>query len=152
MIVNPGELNGRTIRAIEIKLYRDGNKICALVGQDLVVGVAGFGDSVHEALRDLADNLIREACWVEVDDDARLAPLRVEPGSTIQTHQVELFRDVSGGVCAFVGRPDGNVGTWSVGDSTHDAIRRLADELVHQGIWVEVMARREWHLEEIDDE
>ena len=44
----------------------DGNQICALVGPDLVAGVAGFGDSVHDALRDLADNLVREGVWIEV--------------------------------------------------------------------------------------
>jgi hypothetical protein len=37
-----------------------------LVGPDLVTGVAGFGDSVHDALRELADNLIREGVWIEV--------------------------------------------------------------------------------------
>jgi len=39
-------------------------------------GVSGFGDSVHEVLRELADNLVREAVWIEVtdgkdDDDQR---------------------------------------------------------------------------------
>jgi hypothetical protein len=46
---------------------RDGNKICAFVGPDLM-GVSGFGDSVHEALADPAANLIQEAVWIEVTD------------------------------------------------------------------------------------
>ena len=33
-----------------------------------VEGVSGFGGSVHEALRDLADNLVREGIWIEVTD------------------------------------------------------------------------------------
>ena len=35
----------------------DGNQICAMIGPDLVQGIGGFGPSVHEALRDLADQL-----------------------------------------------------------------------------------------------
>jgi hypothetical protein len=30
--------------------------------------VAGFGDGVHDALQDLADNLIREGVWIEVSN------------------------------------------------------------------------------------
>ena len=45
---------------------RDGNQVCALVGPDLVAGVAGFGDSVHDALRELGDNLVQEGVWIEV--------------------------------------------------------------------------------------
>jgi hypothetical protein len=41
-----------------------------MLGADPVVGVCGFGDSVHEALRDLADGLARESIWVEVTDQA----------------------------------------------------------------------------------
>jgi hypothetical protein len=40
------------------------NKICALVGPDLMMGVSGFGDSVHEALAELAANLVKEAVWI----------------------------------------------------------------------------------------
>ena len=56
----------RVLRANGILLTWDGNQICALVGPDLVEGVAGFGDGVHDALRDLADNLVREGVWIEV--------------------------------------------------------------------------------------
>jgi hypothetical protein len=36
----------------------DGNQVCALIGLDLVQGVGGFGSTVPEALRDLADQLL----------------------------------------------------------------------------------------------
>jgi hypothetical protein len=42
----------RSITAKEIKLVWDGNAICALIGDDLVVGCGGFGESVPAALRD----------------------------------------------------------------------------------------------------
>ena len=38
------------------------------MGRNLVEGVSGWGDSVHEALGDLADNLVREGVWIEVTD------------------------------------------------------------------------------------
>ena len=41
-------------------------KICKLVGPDLVQGVADSGDGVHDALRNLADNLVREGVWIDV--------------------------------------------------------------------------------------
>jgi hypothetical protein len=56
----------RVVQENEIRLSWDGNQICALVGPDLVAGVAGFGDTVHDALRELADNLVREGVWIEV--------------------------------------------------------------------------------------
>jgi hypothetical protein len=37
-----------------IAIFRDGNQMCAMIGPDLVVGLGGFGDTVPEALRDLA--------------------------------------------------------------------------------------------------
>jgi hypothetical protein len=55
----------RVLQENEIRLSWDGNQVCALVGPDLVAGVAGFGDSVHDALRELADNLVQEF-WIEV--------------------------------------------------------------------------------------
>ena len=56
----------RVLQENEIHLSWDGNQICALIGPDLVAGVAGFGDSVHGALRELADNLVHEGVWIEV--------------------------------------------------------------------------------------
>jgi hypothetical protein len=55
----------RVLQENEIRLSWDGNRVCALVGPDLVAGAAGFGDSVHDALRELADNLVQEF-WIEV--------------------------------------------------------------------------------------
>jgi hypothetical protein len=46
--------HGRVLSANKIQLFQDGNQIGALAGPNLVEGIAGFGDSVHEALRDLA--------------------------------------------------------------------------------------------------
>src|SRR5947207_9967867 len=37
-----------------IAVYRDGNKMAAQIGPDWVEGIAGFGDTVADALRDLA--------------------------------------------------------------------------------------------------
>jgi hypothetical protein len=34
------------------RLFRDGNKFCALYGDNLVDGCAGFGDSPDDAMRD----------------------------------------------------------------------------------------------------
>jgi len=54
-LIYPGDLHGRVIRANTVELAWDGNAMSALVGDDLVVGVSGFGDSVHDALRQLAE-------------------------------------------------------------------------------------------------
>ena len=35
-------------------MYRDGNQMAAQIGPDWVQGIAGFGDTVADALRDLA--------------------------------------------------------------------------------------------------
>jgi hypothetical protein len=37
-----------------IAVYRDGSKMAAQIGPDWVEGIAGFGDTVADALRDLA--------------------------------------------------------------------------------------------------
>lgn len=71
-IVNPGDLDCRVLPAHEIDTFRDGNEIGALVGPNLVEGVPGFGDAVHDALRDLADRLVAEAVWVELPEAAEL--------------------------------------------------------------------------------
>jgi hypothetical protein len=38
-----------------IIVMRDGNKIMAMIGPNLQEGIGGFGDTIPEALRDLAD-------------------------------------------------------------------------------------------------
>jgi hypothetical protein len=60
------EDRSRVLQENQILFEWDGNQICALVGPDLVAGVAGFGDSVYDALRELADSLVREGVWIEV--------------------------------------------------------------------------------------
>ena len=66
-----GRGRSRVLQENEIRLSWDGSQICALIGPDLVQGVAGFGDSVHDALRDLAANLVTEGVWVEVSNSTR---------------------------------------------------------------------------------
>ena len=39
-----------------IGVVREGHKIMALAGPDLQEGIGGFGDTIPQALRDLADN------------------------------------------------------------------------------------------------
>jgi hypothetical protein len=43
-----------------IMVARDGNKIMALIGPNLQDGLGGFGDTIAEALRDLADGMEKE--------------------------------------------------------------------------------------------
>ena len=40
-----------------VRMFQDGNQVCALIGSDLVEGLGGFGDTPADALRDLAANL-----------------------------------------------------------------------------------------------
>jgi hypothetical protein len=69
----PGDPNGPTLinRAYPpntVNLSTDGKEICAMIGPDPVAGISGYGASVHEALRDLADNLVKFGVWIEVND------------------------------------------------------------------------------------
>jgi hypothetical protein len=43
-----------------ITLSQDGNQVCALFGDDLQKGIAGFGDNIPEALRALANEWEQE--------------------------------------------------------------------------------------------
>jgi hypothetical protein len=144
-IVYPGDLHGRTILAIEIDLAWDSNAMCALVGEDLVVGVSGFGAMVHDALRDLADHLVQEAVWIEIPEGLESPPqLRPAENTTIQTNVVELYRAGEGKICAAVSPENSPIGVCAEGESVHDAIRDLANKLVARGVYVEVTMRREW--------
>ncbi len=42
-------------REINIKLTKDGNQYCFLLGENLQEGIAGFGDTVLEALRNFTE-------------------------------------------------------------------------------------------------
>jgi hypothetical protein len=149
-IVNPGDLHGRVLPADAVDLSWDGNLILALVGPDLVVGVSGFGDAVDDALRELADHLIEEAVWVEVTNREPIGTAKIRPchSGTIQTNVVELYRIDEGRICAVVAQEDLFVGAFGIGESAHQALRHLADELVREGVWVEVTSQTEWHFVE----
>lgn len=56
-------------QAHSVQLVQDGNQICALIGKNLVEGVAGFGATVPEALRDLADQIVLLGTWIDVAKD-----------------------------------------------------------------------------------
>lgn len=72
------ELTNRVYQATTVGLTTDGKEICAMIGPDPVQGISGYGLSVHEALRDLAerdaavvkiaDNLAKFGVWIEVTD------------------------------------------------------------------------------------
>lgn len=40
-----------------IRLLKDGNKIVALLGEDLQAGFSGFGNTIQTALKDLIKNM-----------------------------------------------------------------------------------------------
>ena len=65
---NGPELTNRVYQTNSVNLSTDGKEICAMIGPDPVQGISGYGASVHEALRDLADNLIKFGVWIEVTD------------------------------------------------------------------------------------
>ena len=147
-IVHPGDMHGRVLEANEIELGWDGNLLFALVGPNLVEGVSGFGDSVHDALRELADNLVKEAVWVSVTGGQNFDPAQVLPieNTSIEANVIELYRVSEEQVCVFVG-DDLGYGLFGVAGSVHDAIRSLADRLITSGVWINVSTRREWRLE-----
>jgi hypothetical protein len=60
--------NGGTYQSNEVRLFTDGKEICAMIGHDPVQGIAGYGNSVHGALRNLADELVKHGIWIEVTD------------------------------------------------------------------------------------
>lgn len=62
-------------KTITIELMRDGNQICALIGRDLVEGVAGFGDTAQDAIEDLLKRLDDEPLPEQLDIRAALAGL-----------------------------------------------------------------------------
>ena len=45
-------LNFNLFAQLKPKLAKDGNQWCVLYGEDLQVGIAGFGDSPHQAIMD----------------------------------------------------------------------------------------------------
>ena len=57
-----------TYLANTVRLFVEGNQVGALIGKDLVQGVAGFGSSVPEALRDLAERLLTDHISIAIAD------------------------------------------------------------------------------------
>jgi len=145
-IVNPGDLRGRVLPADHVELAWDGDLICALVCPDLVVGASGFGNTVYDALRDLAENLIRDAVWVEIPVTHLIdfAEVRPNMADTVQTNVVELYRTKDDHSCAILGPDDSDMGVFGIGDSVQEALRALADNLVEAGVWIEVTAEKQW--------
>ncbi len=41
---------------LEVKIYLDGDQWCAMVGEDIQSGVAGFGDTPLQALIEMVDS------------------------------------------------------------------------------------------------
>jgi hypothetical protein len=60
----------------------EGNQIMAVMGPDLVKGFSGFGDTIPQALRDLATHIEREG-WRSPTVDLRADPPR-KPLGVIQ--------------------------------------------------------------------
>lgn len=52
---------------VAVLLFKDNGQVCALYGQDLIEGTAGFGKTTVEALRDLAKQLDEEGVVEEID-------------------------------------------------------------------------------------
>ena len=100
--------------------------------------MSGFGDSLVDALRELAKNLVREAVWIEIADRAELTfEPTVLTGGVIQTNVIGLYYKENG-ICAFAGAEDSYAGVAGFGNSVHEALRELADNLVTHGVWIEV--------------
>lgn len=41
----------------QVSITKDGSSWCALIGHDLQEGISGFGETVQQALRDLANKI-----------------------------------------------------------------------------------------------
>lgn len=152
-IIKPGDLHGRVLQASEIELAWDGNLVSALIGEDLVVGVSGFGNTIPDALRELADNLIYEAVWTEIPDQKTIDLLQVRAleDTTIRTDVMELYRLDEERMCVFASPEGSHAGVFVVAPSVHEALQALADKLVSAGVWIDVKAERKWLFQEISD-
>lgn len=48
-----------------VKIFKDGNSFCALIGNDVMDGVVGFGDTISEALDELSGELEEQGYTLE---------------------------------------------------------------------------------------
>ena len=80
MVLWTSQSSPRGTNAEWVGVVVDGNQIMAVMGSDLVQGIAGFGDTIPEALRDLADTIVRKY-WrsptVDLAADPPRKPLQV---------------------------------------------------------------------------
>jgi hypothetical protein len=115
------------------------------------LGVSGFGQTISDALRELASDLIDEAVWIEIPDRETIDVLgtRELESTTIKTDIMHLYRLDEHCMCVFVGRDGSQAGVFAVAPSVHEAVRALADKLVSAGVWIDVTAERKWILQEI---
>ena len=47
-----GEQELQLIKSYNLTPYKDGNQWCVLLGEDLQIGIAGFGDTPYKAILD----------------------------------------------------------------------------------------------------
>lgn len=52
---------------LNIKVSKDGNMWCALIGKDLESGIGGFGVIPVDAIRDLCDSIEKEAMVINYE-------------------------------------------------------------------------------------
>ncbi len=62
---------------LTVEVVRDGNAIIALIGENLQDGVSGIGNTIPEALRDLAAAIEREQ-WLFPDLRPDRKPIRLK--------------------------------------------------------------------------
>ena len=65
-----------------IAIFRDGNKIGAMIGPDLVKGLGGFGDTAPDALRDLAAGFNQHAYELRDNTVSRRSSGPLDPSRT----------------------------------------------------------------------
>lgn len=65
-----------------------------MIGPDPVAGISGYGTSVYDALRDLADQLVKFGVWIEVTDPNH--PWRGVNAAPLLLWEVELPDSDSG--------------------------------------------------------
>ena len=80
------------------------------------------------------------------DDEGNIVNPGDLHGRTIQANEVKLHWD-GNQICALVGK-DLVVGVSGFGDTVLEALRELVDNLINEGVWIEVTDRMEWHFDD----
>ena len=132
-------LKGRTHPADSISLTNNGKEVCAMIGKDPVTGIAGYGSSVQEALKDLANELITNGVWIEAPikrTPRQLPPLK--PGRCI-ANAVHIYKSPTDGKTWARIRTELQLGEVSAsGETVPDALESLASILSGRGVWIQV--------------